>query len=325
MAFDIIKQQEVRQFLKKVIIFLLLLISADYLLGTILKSTYYSQESGLEARTIYAVDKSNEELIILGSSRASHHYIPDTFTNVTHLTAYNAGREGNFILYHNAILQCMASRYKPKVVVLDILNKEFSVNQDSYDRLANLLPFYNSHKVIRPILNLRSPFEPIKNLSFIYPYNSKLQAIIMGNLQLNKKRKQDYKGYIPLGRVMERKPESVESETDYPVDSIKIAAYRSLLETCKNNNIQLFIVCSPYYDFLNKEDLSVTIASQIAGQYQIPFWDFSKSEEFVGKAEIFDDKAHLNEKGAAIYSKLIAERIADNKNLSAVGAAANRK
>jgi hypothetical protein len=270
---------------------------------------YYSQDSGLDSRTIYAIDCANEDLIVLGSSRAAHHYIPDTLSAEMRISAFNAGREGNFILYHNAVLQCMAARYKPKVVILDVLNREFDINPDSYDRLANLMPFYKDHKVIRPIINLRGPFEPVKNLSFIYPYNSKLQAIAMGNLEMNKKRKQDFKGYIPLNRVMERSPESVQADTDYAIDTVKVDAFRQLVQTCLNNDIRLFVVCSPYYDHLSREDKSVGIARRIAEENGIPFWDFSRDEEFVGKAEIFDDKNHLNVKGAALYSKLIAGKI----------------
>lgn len=319
MGLEFFKDKAVQVFLKRLFLFLLILFAADFAIGMLLKKLYFSQESGLEARTIYAVEKANEDLVILGSSRASHHYVPEVLEEELKLSSYNAGREGNFILYHNAVLQSMASRYQPRIVVLDILNKEFSVNQDSYDRLANLMPFYRSYPAIRPVIDLRGPFEPIKNLSFIYPYNSKLQAIVMGNLEMNKKRKQDFKGFIPLNRVMDREATISKDTADYPVDTLKVRSYRQLLETCKQKGIALYVICSPYYDQVLRADKSVRIAREIAEQYGVPFWDFSNDTNFLGKPEIFDDKNHLNEKGAKLYSRMIARRIAGAGNDSLAG------
>lgn len=313
MGFELFKLPGVKLFLKRLTIFLVILIAADFITGSLLRHFYFKQESGLESGTIYAINKANEDLIILGSSRATHHYIPEVLSRELNMSAFNAGREGNFILYHNAVFQSMLERHKPKVVILDILNREFDSSGDSYDRLSNLMPFYRTNKAIRPTINLRGPFEPIKNLSFIYPYNSKLQAIAVGNMAFNKDRKQDFNGFIPLKRVIDRKPETVDADTSYTVDSLKIAAFKAIIDTCKNNNIRLFIVCSPYYDSLNGVDLSVRIARDIALQNGVPFWNFNTEAAFVGKAGLFDDKAHLNGTGAKAYSEFIAGKIAESQ------------
>lgn len=309
MGFQIIQQYDVQKFLKKLAIFLVLLVALDFLVGNTLRNFYFKQDSGLEASTIYAIDKASEDLIILGSSRAQHHYVPGILSAELKESVYNAGREGNFILYHNAVLQCMLTRHKPKAVILDILNREFMVNPDSYDRLATLMPFYRSHKVLRPIINLRGPFEPVKNLSFIYPYNSKIQAIAVGNLDFNKKRKMDFNGYVPLPATMPRSPKAVKVDNAYPIDTVKIAAYRAILETCKNNNIRLFVVCSPYYDHLDKEDRSISMAREMAGEYGVPFWNLSAQADFMDKPEWFDDETHFNDTGARLFSKFIADKI----------------
>lgn len=310
MGSELFEIRGINLFLKRVAIFLLLLFGLDFVIGSALHYFYFKQTSGLEAGTIYAINKAEEDLLIFGSSRATHHYVSEIFSAQLKLSTYNAGREGNFILYHNAVFQSIVKRHKPKVVILDILNKEFDVSGDSYDRLSNLMPFYSSHKIIRPIINLRGPFEPIKNLSFMYPYNSKIQSIVVGNLAFNKLRKQDFNGYIPLTRVIEREPVQIQADTSYKVDSLKIAAFIAIIDTCKNNNIRLFIVCSPYYDQLKGVDLSVSLARNIAFEKGITFWNFNTMAEIVGKPEYFDDKAHLNDKGARVYSKFIADKIA---------------
>ena len=104
------------------------------------------------------------------------------------LSFYNAGRDGNFMFYHLAVLKGVLNRYSPKIVILDFVAEEFAQNQYSYDRLSSLLPYYKSHPEMRSIINLKSKYEKIKLLSQIYPYNSLMLTIAVGNSGVNKRK-----------------------------------------------------------------------------------------------------------------------------------------
>ena len=64
------------------------------------------------------------------------------------------------------MLKGVLKRYSPKIIILDIVNKEFQKNADSYEKISPLLPYYNSHPEIRSIVQLRSRYE--KHKLFLY-------------------------------------------------------------------------------------------------------------------------------------------------------------
>ena len=78
--------------------------------------------------------------------------------------------------------------------------REFT-KQDSYDKLSALLPYYKNHSEIRKIVDLKSNLEKFKMLSHIYPFNSTLSYIILGNTNYNQKRRNEINGYVPFIKI----------------------------------------------------------------------------------------------------------------------------
>jgi len=303
------KQKSFTLFFTRLTIFIVLLVALDFGVGRLLEHYYFRQQSGLEYRTLYSMERANEDLIILGSSRASHGYNPLNFEKALGVTAYNAGREGNFLLYSEAILTSMVSRHKPKIVILDFVNKDFQKFAGGLDYISSLEPFYSSHPEIRPILYQKSKYERLKLVSRIYPFNSLLPTIVIGNLEFNKKRRSDIQGYVPLYRSMTDSCKTVDDGIPYTIDSVKLKAYSAIVSLCKENKIPLYIICSPYYDTRINVDPSVEIARKIAEENNIPFWDYTHDEKFTGKKYFFDDFQHINDSAVNIFSTMIAERI----------------
>ena len=182
-----IKARPILYFVTKLFTFLLLIFAIDYCVGQLLSYFYFKQKSGVDYRTTYSINITKEDILIFGSSRANHHYHPHIFKSRLHMSYYNAGRDGTSIIYHYALLKGVLKRYSPKIIILDILNKEFQKNADSYEKISPLLPYYNSHPEIRSIVQLRSRYEKHKLFSKIYPFNSAVLKIAMGNAGTGKK------------------------------------------------------------------------------------------------------------------------------------------
>lgn len=301
--------------LLKIIAFLLLAFFIDFIFGSILRSFYFKQTSGWEYRTKYAVDDTRAEILIFGASRAQQQYNPLYFEERLHQSCYNVGRDGEPFFYYYAVLKTVLKRYTPKIIILDIENGVFKESQDSYDRMSILLPFYKNHPEMRSIIELRSPFEKLKLQSQIYPYNSMLFKIAIGNTEMNKKRNQDIKGYVELTRVLDEPIRTVDFfKNKYAIDSNKVNFYRSFIKDCKQANVKLYIVCSPYFIHTVGTDTSMTIAKKIAGENNIHFVDFAKNEIFLNNSKLFDDTVHVNVAGSKIFSnKLIDTIILKNK------------
>ncbi len=312
---DKLKTKGVSTFALKIFLFLLIIFLLDLSIGSLLKYLYFQQDSGLLYRTTYSIDSTTAEIVIFGSSTANHHYYPSAFENRMHMSLYNAGRDGNSIFYHYSVLQCMLKRYSPKIAILDFNAREFAKDERSYDRISSLLPYYDSHPEIRPIVDLKSPYEKVKLLSKIYPFNSLLFTIGVGNADMNKNRENinSEEGYIGLKRVWKKQIKTDTADSKYGLDSNKINIFKWFIRDCKNSNIKLYVIISPRFLKYKFEDQSINLAHSIVGEYNVPFFDFSADTSFLNNSSLFADVGHLNYIGAKIYSNKVIDKITEQQ------------
>lgn len=69
----------------------------------------------------------------------------------------------------------------------------------------------------------------------------------------------------------------------------------------------LLVIYYSTYTKINPKDYSIVHA--ICNRYQIPLLDYVNDNRFSGKYELFFDGSHLNEKGAKIYSSIVASDV----------------
>ncbi|MES2851177.1 MAG: hypothetical protein V4685_19160 [Bacteroidota bacterium] len=303
------KNKSIRYRLLQAVLFIVLVVAADFTVGKILKYFYTRQSSGWEYATRYSAEETKADVLIFGASRAQQQYIPTYFEDTLHLSSYNVGRDGTSFFYHYAMLQAVLKRYTPKVIVLDCEYASLKASPTSYERLSLLLPLYNDHPEMRSIINLRSPFEKYKLTSCIYPYNSMLFKIAVANLESNKKDKEDIKGYMPLHNSLKQPIKTFDYTVPYELDSIKVNMLNAFADECIQKNIKLYFVCPPYYMKTIGTDYSLAITQQVAEQKKIPFIDYSKDSFYFNSPQLFDDTVHLNMTGSKMFSAEIAGRI----------------
>jgi len=305
-------------FISKILIFAIMVFVLDICIGGVLRYYYFSQQNGFLYRTTYAIEKTNADLLIFGSSKANHQYSPEIFGNKMGLSYYNAGRDGCSIFYHYAVLKSVLKRYTPKVIILDI-SRDFEKSQASYDRLSILLPYYKSHPEMQTIIEMKSPYEKIKLVSKIYPFNSLLFSIIAGNSHFNKSRYTDNNGYVPLTKIWNGKLKVINEPANYKIDSNKILIYESFIEDCLKAGVRIFVVSSPDFIKYNYQEKSNIVAEQFAIKHKIKFLNYSNNSVFLNNSKYFADPSHLNDYGAKIFSRFIIHDIEKDsivKNIS---------
>lgn len=297
--------------LLKIIVLACIIFLLDLGIGFMLRYFYFKQETGLEYRTAYAIDTTTADLLIFGSSRANHQYYPDLFEKQLNITYYNVGRDGTSIFYHYAVLQGVLERYSPKIVILDFDPEQLQVNSSDYDKISCLLPYYKDHPEIRSVIELKSPYEKIKLLSKIYPFNSLIFTIAAGNSEFNKKRSKDNKGYLPLYGEWNRPlvTNNIIQEPIIELDRNKIRIYESFIIDCLTSNIDLYIVSSPIFSKVNYQRSSLYIGKQLADKYNVRFINYSNIPPFINDPSLFVDILHLNDQGARLFSNLLIEKI----------------
>lgn len=290
----------------RLLLLILILALLDQAGGRLLQHYYLKVRSGSEYKTIYAVEQSDEELLVLGSSRAYHHYVSALLEKGLHAETYNLGRDGAGILYNYAVYQTVCERKKPKMVILDLNADEFIAENVSYQLLYQLLPHYDKNKYIREVVALRSPWERLKVQSRLYRYNSQLFYIGINNIRHPEA--DDTKGYLALQGTVKGSPEVVGKSTK-GVDTLLLHYFERFLEAAAENKTRVVVCLSPVYRQYTQPTASVAQIYRICAQHQVRLLDHLQDTLFLKHPEYFRDVSHLNDGGAHLYTGKLLEEL----------------
>jgi len=302
----------------KIVLFIFVIVVTDRLFGLILRRLYFNQTGGQDYSLSYVLSKCDADIVIFGNSRAQHHYDSRIISAGMKMSCYNAGLDGGHsILLPYAEIKVLTERYSPKIIVMEFFPTGIVHFDGDYDRLSVLLPYYQDYPAIHSFLQLRGPYEKIKLMSSIYPFNSDIINIIGFNTNTRIARRHDYEGYIPLNEVLNPeilkiKPEYVSRSimrTQSSLDTNMVNALENIISICKEKNIALYIINSPVYHMVNEIQTPASgvakISLDIIHRNHVNFLDFSNDPAFVGHPELFADKGHLNYKGAKVFSNMV--------------------
>lgn len=304
-----------RNFLYKVLVFAAIVVVADAGIGKLLEKKYFSQQQGEDALTTYAIKEVRSQMLVFGSSRAVNIFDPSVLEDETGLTCFNAGRVGQSIFYHYAVLRSALKRYTPQAVILSVDAWDFAKDIKDYDRISCLLPYYEQYDEVKEIVHLRGPMEKFKMLSSIYPYNSLLLPIAKGNRGENTVKKGLAKGYISLNRSFPGPVQTIDfNKTRKELDPLKVNAYTSFIKECKSRGVEVYVVCPPYLVKPVGKNLSLAVAENIAKQEGVPYFDFAHDNNFTSRKNLFADFRHLNHQGSQEFSRIISEIISRRTN-----------
>ena len=295
------------EFLRKFVVVAVLLFLLDRGLGLMMQHLYFKIKHGELSRTTYALDSCTSEIVVLGSSRAAHHYVSPVISGILNKSCYNAGQDKQRLIYCLAMLKAMYQRYSPHEIILDFNPTAFERYENGLDELVTLLPYYSSHPEIRPILYKRNRFEWVKVKSLLYCYNSLPLKIIFNNLS-HQRDVNGMNGYVPL---IDKKAIILESADDLPaaqpIDDQIVSEFRSLIQLTREHHSRLYVVVSPIFFRIPTDLPSMTLARTICMQEGITFLDYSNETRFFNHgSQMFLDEGHLNDSSARLFSAMLA-------------------
>lgn len=276
---------------------------ADFIIGKLFENFYLSSKYGIFARQNYCLSESKEDIIILGSSTAAHHYIPSIFADSLQMSCFNAGSDGMCIYYHYAILSSYMENRKPKLVLYDVGDADILPSNSAtftldaaLDRLA---PHYGKYVTVDSMFALKGWQEKVKMNSLIYRYNSKLVQLIKCHF---------IPSYEDAGyeAVYGQLPDSMEIpvidnlSTNYELN--KETYLCKLIRMTKRENVKLIFIYSPRYKV--GHSAAIDRIKQIAETNAIPFIDMVNIPALM-YPKYFKDGSHLNDEGAKLFSKCV--------------------
>jgi hypothetical protein len=288
----------------------------DFLLGQTFGYLLTKQTDGRYYKIKYSLDNSNEQIIILGSSRAETDYNPAIFKDVLGMNCWNTGRGGQSLNYFLAIEQEIFNRYSPKLIILNI-DPNTLKESINYDRTAILRPFSRDHTSIFNILSKKDWVEKYKLQSNIYLYNSSLYYFFRPFIVKNKDGKPSERGWKPRRGCISRTQISQyhedpkEDMSNYRIDPGKTDMLNKIIQLAKSKNSLIVLAISPDFFPLSYVTPTMKYIFGLVDNKQIYYFDFSSDKNLVENPKYYYDLEHMNEVGANVYSSLLARKISE--------------
>lgn len=247
------------------------------------------------SRVNYAVGKAAPDLLIVGSSRASHHYDTRMLGDSLRCEVYNAGLDGHGLTYASCLILNVADRCSPRLVVWEVSYKE----DGSWNRKVNTLKpwFYRYENVNDAIRRINPPDEAWKCRLASYRFNSLfprfINACIAGKDTLS--------GYLPLqdngkGKRSAHRRDTVRVDG---IDSCSRAIFTRTAAILQRKGIPLIVAISPDLRiYEGAASLEATCQSM-----NIPFFDAHALPQITDRPELFNDPSHMNSRGAELYTQ----------------------
>ena len=298
-----------RKVFKFIGIILAIVVGADLLIGAVSKDAILNvKDVGVnQTNTVQAFFKRKADVLILGPSTANHHFDCQILRDSLGMTCYNAGRDGQNVIYNAMVLDAFLTRCTPKMVVVEVGSSTLS---DVWmDRLNDFNCYYGILKPIDDILDsIATPIDRIKRLSDIYRYNKTWEWLLNAKFS---EEVPDLDGYRPMPVNQDAKFRSVKVEGQFVIDKTCKHYLDKIISDCQERNIQLLITSSPslivdYGNFLQEMEA-------YCQKHSVDFLNWNGDTAYTNHSELFYDRTHLNENGAKMFTRDFLRRIKDKK------------
>lgn len=287
-----------RKFLSKIAVFLLLM-TIVYAITAMFFHRLEEKAKGESGRLIYIHNQLVTDSLIMGSSRALHHYDPNILGDF-----YNVGEDRMGIIFNYGRLLLIQQRHMPRMIIYDIEPDYDLLEDDNTTYLSALRPYYKRPGIQEIFCDIDST-EKIKMLFPFYPYNSKLLKLLADTHHPGMSYS---KGFSPYEGC-----QIIEKE-DLPQDKKDSKKYKylyKLINDCKKHHTKLIFAASPQLSY--QSDSVFNAIKLICQQEGIPFLNHYCDTAYTHHKAYFHNANHLNSIGASLYSKEIKKEITDKQ------------
>lgn len=256
---------------------------------------------------ITTCEEQSADVLIMGSSRARHHYIPSIIADSVGMSVYNAGFDGNGVVLMSGFYNLLSARYRPDLVLYEV-TPSFDINiydeDDGCKRyLKGLRPYFEKESV-RKMYRRVAPEDIVKNRFGLYRYNSSIidllqDCFFVGQYQPD--------GFVPMQGVMSAEKQAAKVAGKSEVDTMKLNILYEFVSNVLSDSVQMIFVASPKYGATSSK--SFQPIKKLCQEKGIEFWDYYADPQYVSNTRYFKESMHLNEYGAEVFSRDIASRI----------------
>jgi hypothetical protein len=279
---------------------------------TLLHSDYLDYS---EWNDIYS-GKQDNEIVIIGSSRARKMVDPIIISQNDSISVYNLGMEGYKIPFQITKYQIYRKRNKkPKICIQIVDHFSLTYRPDLYD-IEQFLPYLNN-----PDLTIQlKKYEGFSWVDYNLPYFryfGKSNVILAGFLELFKLKRFEstgYKGYYPKNTAIwepafdRLKTENPEGET-IKLNQEVVQLMDKFTDKLADDSIKHIIIYAPEYSefhqYIKNRDSISNIYEAIASKHNSTYFIDFKDSAICHNKSLFYNPTHLNKNGAEIFSASI--------------------
>ena len=298
-------QPGMRSFILKILLAVVIVAVADQAIGAGLLYMRRHAGSGSAREIEYTTHQCNEDVLIFGSSRAMHHYVPSIITDSLGLSCFNCGKDGMSIFYNYGRWQLSRGHHTPKVIIYDYSDLDHEVNPGANNVFqTELRPYYDSPAIKEMFLET-DPSEKYKVVSSLYRNNSKVLQLVAGYI----KQERFGDGFDPLSGDIRQ---IYKIKFNKSVDPLKYEYLEKFIKEAQHDGIKVIFMASPYFDGVN--EVCPSEIKELFKKYHVDFYDNEDLKGFTQNKKLFKNMRHLNKEGAVAYTKIVVGQI--RKSLS---------
>ena len=295
-----------KKFIINILIFFGIVAVVDVAAGKVFWYLQSTKAGGGTGSEYYVCKEGTEDILIMGSSRASHHYVAKQIADSLGMSCYNGGQDGNGIIMQYGRWKMLSQHHIPKVIIYDV-EPAFDLAIDDNERYIDRLKPYSGDKEVKEYVAGLFPMERWKLTSQMYRYNYKFLEILSDCIRPSDVNN----GYKPLNKYIREElinaPKAAPAKA-MAVDETKYSHLCRLVEDVQANGSTIIFVSSPYWQSIATPDMSAI--REIANKYGVTFLDYSGSNIY-NNPDWFADSMHLNDTGAIVFTGDVIGKLQD--------------
>lgn len=291
------------RFLLKTLLFFAIVALVDVLSGFCFHVLRGHAKSGNTRKCEYIAHVATDDIIILGSSRAAHHYNPQVIEDSLGFSCFNCGQEGNGIILAYGWFKMLTNRYIPKLIVYEVTpNYDYGLVEPNTKYLGFLRPYYGEKDIKLIFDDFDDGLSRLKMKSYLYQNTNKVLSYFLDFVHKDS----SIKGFNPLKGTLSVNSAEDKKSNSFCVDSLKLSYMEKLIVEAQQLGIPIVFAISPSYGGGEYLDY-IQPAEELCMKYNVPLYNYLYHRSFSEFRDYFQDKEHLNIKGANQYTHLFIE------------------
>ncbi len=284
---------------KALLTIIILSVALDWIYTTV----YLHSSNRGKVENVFNSKAENYDVVILGSSRANNHFVPELFEKKG-LKTFNYGMSGAHLFEASLMLKLMAERnYKIKTVILEA-DLGLCNEKESDAIAAKFLPYIHHSEIIKNHFSGQKNFNELYYIPF-YRYVDFDALIGFREMYQTATDKPtnilDNQGYHPLTT---NKPGNMKNDIR-ALKPIRNKYYEEIKQICKQNNYNLITVMTPMCSNVRGLDYFEKANKIYPEIYNL--------ENVVEGDQYFSSCGHMNDEGARLFTEVVLERFFEKK------------